>query len=76
MDMTRLCTRLALLPLSMLVVATEVVAQSVRGMYDISEKSLDAIIDWSCSSCDDDEDKDKESDKESEEKADDEATTS
>ncbi|MCP4657116.1 MAG: hypothetical protein GY856_17040 [bacterium] len=72
MEIARLCTRLTLLPLSMLVVATEVVAQSIKGMYDISEKSLDAIMDWSCSSCDDD----KESEEKTDDETDDETTTS
>jgi len=73
MEVTRLCTRLTLLPLSMLVVTAEVVAQSLKGMYDISEKSLDAIMDWSCSSCDD---KDKESEEKTNDEVDDETTTS
>ncbi len=76
MEIARLCTRLTLLPLSMLVVATEVVAQSVKGMYDISEKSLDAITDWSCSSCGDDKDDDKESEEKTGDEVDDETATS
>jgi hypothetical protein len=63
MDVSRLCTRLTLLPLSMMVVSAEVCAQALRSTNEMAEKGLDAIVDCSWCGCEenkssDDEDSD------------------
>ncbi len=59
MEMTKMLSRLALLPFNAAATSAEMVAQSTRSVQKMAEQSLDSVIktmDSSCDECGDEKD--------------------